>query len=194
LRDTNNDGKADIIKRFGPDRSQRNGGGTGIVVYKGALYAEEGDTISKRIVRYQISTDSMTPTSAKSDVIVNGLPANRDHPMHPFVIDGSGNLFMDVGSASNSCQVKDRTSESPGNKPCTELRTRAVIRKYDANKTTSDALRQSATRPAFATPSASLSIPMVSFIRRSTGAISSPRIGLRCTRPSAARIFPRRSC
>jgi glucose/arabinose dehydrogenase len=55
--------------------------------------------------------------------------------MHPFVIDGSGNLFMDVGSASNSCQVKDRTAESPGNKPCTELQTRAGIWKYDANKT-----------------------------------------------------------
>ena len=36
------------------------------------------------------------------DVIVNGLPANGGHPMHPFVIDGSGNLFMDVGSATNS--------------------------------------------------------------------------------------------
>ena len=135
LRDTNKDGKADIIKRFGPGPSQRNGGGTGIGIYKGALYAEEGDTVSKRIVRYQISTDSMTPTSAKSDIIVNGLPANRDHPMHPFVIDAGGNLFMDVGSASNSCQVKDRTSESPGNKPCTELQTRAGIWKYDANKT-----------------------------------------------------------
>src|SRR5207248_2937308 len=51
LRDTNNDGRADIIKRFGPDVSRRNGGGTGIGLYKGALYAEEGDTASKRIVR-----------------------------------------------------------------------------------------------------------------------------------------------
>ncbi len=135
LRDTNNDGKADIVKRFGPDASQRNEGGTGVGLYKGALYAEEGDTITKRIVRYAISTDSMKPTSAKADVIVNGLPANGGHPMHPFVIDGSGNLFMDVGSATNSCQIKDRTLESPGRKPCTELQTRAGIWKYDANKT-----------------------------------------------------------
>ncbi len=135
LRDTNNDGKADIVKRFGPDASKRNEGGTGIGIYKGALYAEEGDTISKRIVRYSISTDSMTPTSAKSDVVVNGLPANGGHPMHPFVIDAGGNMFMDVGSASNSCQVKDRTLESAGHKPCTELQTRAGIWKYDASKT-----------------------------------------------------------
>jgi glucose/arabinose dehydrogenase len=135
LRDTNHDGKADIIKRFGPDTQHRNGGGTGIGIYKGALYAEEGDTISKRIVRYTISTDSLTPTSAASETIVGGLPANGDHPMHPFVIDANGNMYIDVGSATNSCQIKNRTLESPGHKPCTELRTRAGIWRYDANKT-----------------------------------------------------------
>lgn len=134
LRDTNRDGKADIIRRFGPDAQQRNGGGTGIGLYKGALYAEEGDTVSKRIVRYAISTDSMAPTGA-SEIIVDRLPANEDHPMHPFVIDGSGNMYMDVGSASNSCQQKNRTLNSPGTQGCPELQTRAGIWKYDANKT-----------------------------------------------------------
>jgi len=135
LRDTNNDGKADIIKRFGPDARQRNEGGTGIGIYKGALYAEEGDTVAKRIVRYAISPDSMTPASTASETIVGNLPANGDHPMHPFVIDGSGNIFMDVGSATNSCQIKSRVAGSPGHKLCTELQTRAGIWRYDANKT-----------------------------------------------------------
>jgi glucose/arabinose dehydrogenase len=135
LRDTNNDGKADIVKRFGPGAQQTNEGGTGIGIYKGALYAEEGDTITKRIVRYAISTDSMTSTSATSETVVGGLPANGDHPMHPFVIDASGNIYMDVGSATNSCQIKNRTLESPGHKPCTELRMRGGIWRYDANKT-----------------------------------------------------------
>jgi glucose/arabinose dehydrogenase len=135
LRDTNNDGKADIIKRFGPDTSHKNGGGTGIGFYKGALYAEEGDTNTKRIVRYAISTDSMTPTSATSDIVVSGLPANGDHPMHSFAIDSGGGMFMDIGSATNSCQAKNRVLESAGRKPCTELRTRAGIWRYDANKT-----------------------------------------------------------
>jgi len=135
LRDNNNDGKADIVKRFGPTTTQKNGGGTGIGLYNGALYVEEGDSSDKRIVRYAISTDSMTPTAGKSDLIVGGLPANGDHPMHPFVIDGSGNIFMDIGSATNSCQVKNRTLNSPGHKPCTELQTRAGIWKYDAKQT-----------------------------------------------------------
>jgi len=135
LRDTNNDGKADVIRRFGPDASQKNGGGTGIALYNGSLYVEEGDTVSKRIVRYPVSTDSMVPTSVKSELIVDKLPAKGDHPMHPFVIDGSGNIFMDVGSATNSCQVKNRTANSMGQKPCVELQTRGGIWRYAANKT-----------------------------------------------------------
>ena len=135
LRDTNNDGKADIISRFGPDAAHGNGGGTGIALFNNALYAEEGDTVSKRITRYALSTDSLTPATTGSQVVVNGLPANGDHPMHPFVIDGSGKIFMDVGSATNSCQVKNRTLNSPGKNPCTELQTRGGIWRYDANKT-----------------------------------------------------------
>ncbi len=135
LRDTNSDGKADIVKRFGPDAQHRNGGGTGIGIYNGSLYVEEGDTNTKRIVRYAISSERIIPNSTASETIVGGLPANGDHPMHPFVIDGSGNIYMDVGSATNSCQVRNRTLESPGKKPCTELQTRAGIWRYDANKT-----------------------------------------------------------
>ena len=44
-------------------------------------------------------------------------------------------MYMDLGSATNSCQIKNRTLESPGRKPCTELQTRAGIWRYDANKT-----------------------------------------------------------
>ena len=134
LRDTNSDGKADIIKRFGPDAQQRNGGGTGIGIYKGALYAEEGDTVNKRIVRYALSSDSITPAST-SETIVSALPAIGGHPMHPFAIGQSGDIYMNSGSSTNSCQVKERGLESPGRNPCAELRTRAGIWRYDANKT-----------------------------------------------------------
>jgi len=135
MRDTNNDGKADIISRFGPDAAHGNGGGTGIALFNGALYAEEGDTTSKRITRYTLAADSLTPATTGSQVVVSGLPANGDHPMHPFVIDASGNIFMDVGSATNSCQEKNRTLNSPGKNPCTELQTRGGIWRYDAKKT-----------------------------------------------------------
>jgi glucose/arabinose dehydrogenase len=132
MRDTNNDGKADIIKRFGPDSLRGNLGGTGIAIYNGALYAEESSASAGRIVRYAISTDSMTPTSA-AETIVGSLPVSGGHPMHPFAIGPNGDMYMNSGSATNSCQIKERTNESPGRQPCTELLTRAGIWRYDAN-------------------------------------------------------------
>jgi len=135
LRDTSKDGVADVVKRFGPDSLRGSGGGTGIGIYKGSLYAEQFVAGSAKIVRYAISTDSMTPTSPVPETIVSGLPIAGDHPMHPFAIGQAGDLYVDLGSATNSCQVKNRTRESPGRKPCTELTTRAGIWRYDANKT-----------------------------------------------------------
>src|SRR5207245_204202 len=58
-----------------------------------------------------------------------------DHPMHPFAIDSSGGLYVDLGSASNACQLKNRTLRSPGHRPCTELQTRGGIWRYHANRT-----------------------------------------------------------
>ena len=130
LRDTKGDGRADMVQRFGPDAAHGAAGGTGIAYYDGAIYAELND----RIVRYRLPPGTVVP-NGPPDVIVSGLPLTGDHPMHPFVIDGKGNLYVDLGSATNSCQVENRMPNSPGHQPCTELRTRAGIWRYDANKT-----------------------------------------------------------
>ena len=34
-----------------------------------------------------------------------------DHPMHPFIIDREGHMYVDLGSATNSCQIENRTLE-----------------------------------------------------------------------------------
>ncbi len=130
LQDTNGDGEADTITRFGGTLQQGDHGGTGIALFNGALYAEVND----RIVRYALPKDGIAPTG-KPETIVSGLPLTGDHPMHPFAIDKSGNLFVDLGSATNSCQSKNRTPNVPGAKPCKELKTRGGIWRYDANKT-----------------------------------------------------------
>jgi glucose/arabinose dehydrogenase len=99
-------------------------------LHDGAIYAEEAATI----VKYAVTANALAP-SGTATTIVTGLPLNGDHPMHPFVIDSAGDMYVDLGSATNSCQVKNRTLESPGIKPCTELETRGGIWRYDANKT-----------------------------------------------------------
>jgi len=130
LQDTTGQGKANVIKRFGPDLKQGSNGGTGIRLYNGALYVEMND----RILRYTLTPKSIIPTAAP-EVIVSGLPLEGDHPMHPFIIDKQGNLFVDLGSASNACQLDNRKLHSKGHNPCTELDTRGGIWRYDANKT-----------------------------------------------------------
>lgn len=130
LRDTSHDGKANVMARFGATGVGGGHGGTGIGLYNGALYAEEAATI----VRYTLARDQLTPTS-KAEVVVSGLPLTGDHPMHPFAIDSAGAMYVNMGSATNSCQVRNRTRESPGRKPCTELETRGGIWRFDANQT-----------------------------------------------------------
>ena len=46
-----------------------------------------------------------------------------------------GGLYVNLGSATNACQVQNRMPNSPGIRPCTELETRAGIWLYDANRT-----------------------------------------------------------
>jgi mono/diheme cytochrome c family protein len=43
-------------------------------------------------------------------------------------------LYVDVASATNSCQLKNRTLQSPGVVPCKELRTRGGVWRYDAKR------------------------------------------------------------
>jgi glucose/arabinose dehydrogenase/mono/diheme cytochrome c family protein len=130
LQDKSGAGKADVNERFGETVQSGGAGGTGIGLYKGSIYAESND----RIVRYGLPGGSIVP-SGSADTIVSGLPLGGDHPMHPFIINAEGLMYVDVATATNACQLKNRQLKSPGANPCTELETRGGIWRYDANKT-----------------------------------------------------------
>ena len=130
LQDTKGDGHADVAIRFGGTVATDDAGGTGIALYRNGLFAETND----RIVRYELQPGSIEP-KGPAQTILSGLPLTGDHPMHPFAIDADGGLFVDLGSATNSCQKENRMPNSPGVQPCTELETRAGIWRYDANRT-----------------------------------------------------------
>ncbi len=123
LRDTKHTGVADTSARFGAL------GGTGIGLYGGYLYADEGS----RIARYPHPPGSLTPSGPAEPVIVD-IPTGG-HDARNFTFDSSGALYLNVGSETNACQLQDRVKGSPGHNPCTELETRAGIWKFDANKT-----------------------------------------------------------
>ena len=98
LKDTKGDGRADQLERFGTTAAEGGAGGTGIAVYDGYVYAEANDVSSAINCR---QAGSRRP---EGETIVSGLPLSGDHPMHPFAIDRAGNLYVDLGSATNSCQ------------------------------------------------------------------------------------------
>lgn len=126
LKDTKGDGHADIVQTFGPPAA----GGTGIAIYKNWLYVE----IADKVVRYTLAPGDIAP-KGEPETVVSNIPINGDHTARPFAINPHGNLFVDLGSATNSCQQDNRAEKSPGVDPCIELKTRAGIWRFDANKT-----------------------------------------------------------
>jgi glucose/arabinose dehydrogenase/mono/diheme cytochrome c family protein len=130
LQDKTGAGKANVIERFGETEKTGGHGGVGIGMYKGFIYAELND----RIVRYSLPVGALVPKDAP-ETIVSGLPLGDDHPMHPFIIAADGSMYVDVATASNSCQPKNRQPKIPGANPCVELETRGGIWRFDANKT-----------------------------------------------------------
>src|SRR5690348_2110286 len=123
LRDTNGDGKADVTERFGAE------GGTGIALGKGTLYFGTQSTV----YRYAMRAGSLTPLGSP-DVIVRDLPTGGHSAKNLALSSDGRTLFVNIGSGSNSCQVNDRSTESPGKDPCPELPTRAGVWRFDANK------------------------------------------------------------
>lgn len=124
LRDTTGDGRADVIQYFG-DR-----GNTGVGLFGGYVYWDAGNAI----LRAPLATGALKPTGS-TDTIVADIPATGDHKARNFLIDPSGTLYLNIGSPSNACQVKNRTLRSPGIDPCPQLDTRAGIWRFDARKT-----------------------------------------------------------
>ena len=130
LKDTTGGGRADVVQRFGVTVEAGGTGGSGVALYRDALFAEENG----RILRYPLAPGTALPIGPPA-VVLSGLPLTGDHPMHPFVIDAKGELFVDLGAATNSCQFQNRIPNSPGHNPCTETETRGGTWRYDANKT-----------------------------------------------------------
>ena len=122
LRDTDKDGRADIMASFGQT------GGTGIAIENGFLYVD----VRTAIVRYPMpassSVSALVPTAAP-DTIVRGMPTGG-HAARNFVLDGRGGMYVNIGSRTNSCQERERQAGSMGLDPCVELETRAGIWKF----------------------------------------------------------------
>ena len=113
LRDNDGDGRADQQAQFSPGL-----GGSGMAWNDGLLYFGAND----RVLRFSLPGGILAPESAP-EIVVSGLPNTGDHISKTVVLADAGRrLFVNIGSASNACQVANRQLESPGVFPCPELR------------------------------------------------------------------------
>src|SRR5256885_13443333 len=120
LRDTTGDGKADVVSAFGI------GGGNGIAFAGESLYFATNDAV----VRWHWQVGQLTPNGGP-DTVVSGLTNRRQHAAKSIVIGADGQLYVNIGAPSNSCQVQDRAPESPGQDPCPILAFAGGILRFD---------------------------------------------------------------
>jgi glucose/arabinose dehydrogenase/cytochrome c553 len=104
LRDTNGDGRADLIKEFGPGD-----GGTHIMFHDGWLYHSSRTAV----YRYRYVPGELVPTGEMQTVVKN-LPAERDHDAKSFGFDDQGRMLVEIGSPFNVFSDGDRKVGAKG--------------------------------------------------------------------------------
>ncbi len=131
LRDHNQDGKADILEKFGEYQTEgRWSLQTGIRIYQGYLY------FSSELTIYRIKLDGDLIPEGPLEVILQDDHAHgrHEHIAKPFAFDQSGNIYVPFGAPTNACQEPKRTPGAPGLDPCPQLQDHGGIWKFEANK------------------------------------------------------------
>jgi glucose/arabinose dehydrogenase len=125
LKDTDGDGKADDIKSFGNYR------GTGITIKDDYLYASSND----EVFRYKLDTNGEVVNPDAPEKIIKGLINDKQHNTKSIALDNNGNIYVNIGSPSNSCQLINRGKGSKGIDPCPFLDSAGGIWQFRADKT-----------------------------------------------------------
>ena len=134
LRDNDNDGKADIIKRFG-DYPNDGKFGTEMKINDGYLYfSSELVIYRQRLIPYEL-----VPKGKPEIILVDPYPI-RWHNAKSLAFDLSGNMYVTFSAPTNACEDWDTkpntysTKNVKGEYPCEQLDILGGIWKFDKNK------------------------------------------------------------
>ena len=122
-------------------------GGTGISVKDGYLYASSDEDV----FRYKLDAKGEVTNPTQPEKIITGLINRRQHESKSITLDNAGNIYVNIGAYSNSCQVKDRQKGSMGQPNCPILDSAGGIWQFRADKPTRPTTPARATPPACAT-------------------------------------------
>jgi len=117
-------GTFEVINSFG------NYTGTGIAIKNGYLYASSDN----EVFRYKFNANNEIADPNNPEKIITGLVSKGQHASKSIALDNTGNIYVNIGAPSNACQVKDRSSGSPGQDPCPILATAGGIWQFKVNK------------------------------------------------------------
>lgn len=132
LQSTNNDKQGivminptgDVTKGFGDY------GGTGMAIKNGYLYASSNTDV----YRYKLDDNGNVIDPSNPEHIISNLKMGSEHESKSIALDNDGNIYVNVGAYSNSCQEQDRARGSMGMNPCPVLNDGAGIWMFKADK------------------------------------------------------------
>lgn len=132
LRDTNQDGKADIIERFAKyEKEGKWSLQTGIGLYNGYIYFST-DLV---VYRYKLKPGTLLPEGERETVVIDDHSHGRhEHIAKPIAFDNKGHIYVPFGAPSNACQEPKRTPGAAGLDPCPQREDHAGVWRFDANK------------------------------------------------------------
>jgi glucose/arabinose dehydrogenase len=133
LRDTDNDGKADIFQRFG-DYPNDGSFATEMRIHKGYLYFS-----SEQVVYRQKLTPTKLIPDGKPEIIVIDHHPIHWHNAKSLAFDNQGGLYVTFSAPTNVCEDWNSTSSNStadvkGQFPCTQLNDQGGIWKFAEDK------------------------------------------------------------
>ncbi|MCC2545316.1 PQQ-dependent sugar dehydrogenase [Hymenobacter sp. BT175] len=117
-------GKAEVAGSLG------NYGGTGIYSTKDYLYASSDEAV----FRYKLNAQGEVESPAQPEKIVTGLINRKQHESKSITLDREGNLYVNIGAYSNTCQEQDRQKGSKGKPHCPILDSAGGIWQFRTDK------------------------------------------------------------
>jgi glucose/arabinose dehydrogenase len=128
IRDTNNDGKADIIQRFG-DYPNDGTFATEMRIHNGYLYFSS----EKIVYRQKLSSSELIPEGKPETIFVDHHPLQW-HNAKSLAFDNRGGMYVTFGAPTNICEVWVPNSGYTTPYPCPQLVEQAGIWRFDENK------------------------------------------------------------
>ena len=133
LRDSDNDGKADIVKYWG-NYGGKGKYGNGMRIHKGYLYV----STAGEVYRHKMKGRKLLPQPDGELLLTDNYQEathGYEHIAKPLAFDNEGHMYVQFGAPGDCCQEENRKPGSPGQYPCPELEWHSGVWQFKDDKT-----------------------------------------------------------